>query len=189
LWKGLVLVALLIELVVIVVLVGNRPDVVVAEAEDPVSGSSAAEDSSSSDGARFEDPDVPYSFAYPKGWEIESGDSVTKLLSPGNDIAIAVGPAPPGDVLVASDRLIEGVTERYSDAETKGRELTNVGGNLGLTVTGTAVNEFGVRLRFAIVTIEGTADNENFAITSFAAADGKSPERAVQQVVDDFAIE
>lgn len=185
LWKALIVVALLVELVVIVVLVRNRPEVVVTE--DPSSVSSSA--GSTPEGERFEDPDVPYSFAYPQGWKLETGDRVTKLLSPGNDIAIAVGPAPSGDVLVASDRLIEGVVARYSDAETKGRKLTSVGGNLGLTVTGSAVNEFGVRVRFAIVTIEGPEDDKNYAITSFAAPDARNPERAVREITADFVIE
>lgn len=179
-WKALILGALVIELIVIVVLISDRPEVV--PTERPIRASSDK-------AQRFEDPEVPYSFAYPKGWQLENDDMVTKLVSPGNNIAIAVGPAPSGDVLVLSDRLVEGITERYADARTKSRKLVSVGGNLGLTVSGTAINRFGVRVRFAIVTIEGTEGSNNYAITSFAAADVEDPERALQEVVDDFAIQ
>ena len=178
-WKALVVVALVVEVIVVLVLISGRSDVTVS---DPESVAATSED------GRFEDADGQYSFDYPDDWEIDQEDAVTKLLSPGNDIAIAVGPAPPGDVLASSDQLVEGVSDRYAKAQTKSRELTRVGGNLGLTVTGTAVNEFGVRVRFAIVTVEGTNAN-NYAITSFAAGvEGDAADRALAQVVENFEI-
>lgn len=178
-WKALVVIALVVELVVVIVLISGRSDVTTTEPQ--------AAAPTSDTGSRFEDGNAPYSFDYPEGWEIENEDSVTKLLSPGNDIAIAIGPAPSGDVLAASDQLVDGLAERYAEATTKSRELTRVGGNLGLTVAGTAVNEFGVKVRFAIVTVEGN-EGENFAITSFAAPAAKNPEGALQEVVDGFEI-
>ena len=165
----------------VIVLINGRSDV--APTTRPPATAPSAET-----GSRFEDEDAPYSFDYPDGWEIENEDAITKLLSPGNNIAIAIGPAPSGDVLAASDQLVDGVAERYADAVTKDRELTRVGGNLGLTVTGTAVNEFGVKVRFAIVTVEGN-EGDNFAITSFAAPDVKNPDVALQEVIDGFEIE
>jgi predicted Zn-dependent protease len=179
-WKALVVIALVVELVVVIVLISGRSDVTTIEPP--------AAAPSSETGSRFEDEDAPYSFDYPDGWEIENADAITKLLSPGNDIAIAIGPAPSGDVLAASDQLVDGLAERYADATTKSRELTRVGGNLGLTVAGTAVNEFGVKVRFAIVTVEGNEGN-NFAITSFAAPAAKDPEAALQEVVDGFELQ
>jgi predicted Zn-dependent protease len=179
-WKALVVVALVVEVIVVFVLIGGRS---VAPESDP-----GAEVAASSEAGRFADPGVPYSFDYPDGWEIENEEAVTKLLSPGNDIAIAVGPAPAGDVLSSSDQLVEGVSDRYSDAKTDSRELTRVGGNLGLAVTGTAVNEFGIPVRFAIVTIEGTK-SANYAITSFAAGvSDQTADRVLQKVVDNFEL-
>ena len=178
-WKGLVIAALLVELVVIVVLVRDR-GIEPVRSSDETTTSAATE--------RFDEPGAPYSFAYPDKWELENDGSVTKLLSPGNDIAIAVGPAPSGDVLASSDQLVEGVAARYTDAETKSRELTRVNGNLGVSVSGTAVNQFGVSVRFSIVTVEG--ENKNYAITAFAAQDVEVDvaERALAEVVEDFEI-
>jgi hypothetical protein len=183
LWKTLVVIALVLELVVILFLIANRSDVEVsAQSERPSESPSIAQ------GGRFEELGSPYRFSYPKSWNLETEGSVTKLLSPGNEIAIAVGPAPPGDVLLASDRLIAGLTNRYDNARTKDRELTSVGGNLGLTVTGSAVNEFGVKVRFAVITFEGDGGG-NFAITSFAAgADRDEADRALQEVIGDFEV-
>lgn len=180
-WKALVVVALVVELVVVVILISGRSDN--GTSSEPTTAATR-----SGNQERFRDAGVPYSFDYPDGWEIENADSVTKLLSPGNDIAIAIGPAPSGDVLSASDQLVDGVADRYADAKTKSRELTRVGGNLGLSVAGTAVNEFGVKVHFAIVTIEGTG-GDNFAITSFAAPDAERPQQALQEVVAGFDIE
>ena len=180
-WKAFVVIALVVELVVVIVLISGRSDVTTTAPP------AAAPPSSSETGSRFEDGDAPYSFDYPDGWEIENEDAITKLLSPGNDIAIAIGPAPSGDVLAASDQLVDGVADRYADAVTKDRKLTRVGGNLGLTVSGTAVNEFGVKVRFAIVTVEGN-EGDNFAITSFAGPDAKNPDGALNEVIDGFEI-
>ena len=161
----------------IVALVRSRSD---------VTGTDVSSTASESDGT-FEGSDAPYSFDLPEGWEVDNEDAVTKLLSPGNDIAIAIGPAPRGDVLSSSDRLVDGVADRYSDAITESRDLTRVGGNLGLTVAGTAVNEFGVKVRFSITTIEGSED-KNYAITSFSALDARGADRALKQVIQDFEI-
>ena len=180
-WKALVVVALVVELVVVFVLIRGRSD-----NGATVASNSPSAESQSSEG-RFEDAGVPYAFDYPDDWRIENEDSVTKLLSPGNDIAIAIGPAPAGDVLSASDQLVDGVSDRYSDAVTESRELTRVGGNLGLTVAGTAVNEFGIKVRFSITTIEGT-ESENYAITSFAAPGAKNADRALDEVIDGFEL-
>lgn len=177
-WKGLVIAALLVELVVIVVLVRDRGAVPPASRDAEVTTAA---------GTRFDEPGVPYSFDYPDEWELDNDGAVTKLLAPGNDIAIAVGPAPSGDVLASSDQLVEGVAARYTDAETKIRELTRVNGNLGVSVSGIAVNRFGVSVRFSIVTVEG--ETKNYAITAFAAGDtAEVADRALAEVVNDFEI-
>lgn len=180
-WKALVVVALVVELVVVFVLIRGRSD------NAPVADTSSPPSVASQSGSRFEDAGVPYSFDYPDGWELENEESVTKLLSPGNDIAIAIGPAPSGDVLSASDQLVDGVSDRYTDAATESRELTRVGGNLGLTVAGTAVNEFGIKVRFSITTIEGS-EGDNYAITSFAAPKAKNADGALDEVIDGFEL-
>jgi hypothetical protein len=179
-WKALVVVALVVELVVVFVLIRGRSDNGATVASTPSPASQSSE-------GRFEDAGVPYAFDYPKGWEVKNEDSVTKLLSPGNDIAIAIGPAPSGDVLSASDQLVDGVSDRYAEAVTESRELTRVGGNLGLTVAGTAVNEFGIKVRYSITTIEGS-EGSNYAITSFAAPEAKDAERALEEVLGGFEV-
>lgn len=184
-WKGLLVAAIVVEMAVVVLLVAGR-DSATTTSDSAVNNAPGLPTTGT--GSRFVHPRLGYSFDYPDGWTVERQAAVTKLVAPGNDMAIAVGPAPSGDVLASNDSLLAGLGDRYENIQADAPRLTRVGGELGLTVTGTAVNEVGVTVTFKIVTIEG--GERSYAITSFAAPSAvKDAKDALDIVVGGFEIE
>ena len=107
-----------------------------------------------------------YEFDSPANWTVVKKGSVTEVTSPRDEVLVSFGLAPRGDLLVASDRFLELLSDSFADLQLSGRQLGSTGGHLSMVRTGNAVEENGEELRFSAVVLEG--DPENIAIAVFA---------------------
>jgi hypothetical protein len=135
---------------------------VLEEDEPPVTSSADEVDASSE---HFVNESGGYQFDHPGEWSVATRGSVTDVESPDDEAIVSFGIAPEGDLLVASDRLLELLRDSYRGFELQDEDIRSFGSDLGMVRDGTAIN--GTEpLRFRTVIIK--TSEGNYAITAFA---------------------
>jgi hypothetical protein len=158
------------------------PDVL--EDEPTITGGTGEDETESSD--HFVNDSGGYQFDYPPQWRVASRGSVTDVESPDDEAIVSFGIAPEGDLLVASDRLLELLRDSYQGFELQDEDVRSFGSDLGMVRNGTASN--GTEpLRFRTVIIK--TSEGNYAITSFATKnEGVRYMSDIERIMESFDI-
>ena len=135
---------------------------------------------------RYESTSAGFSFDRPRGWDVETSGRTVKVVDPKKRVALAVGPAPSGNVSDSLDSLLSLLDSSYHDVQVTNRDVRILDSDVAVSATGRATNLGGERMGFVVVTTEG--EDRNYAITAFTARDKASDrtKRLVAAVVDSF---
>jgi hypothetical protein len=110
-----------------------------------------------------------YAVAVPRGLDVERAGAVLRLTSAQKDLVVVVGPAGPGRLAQAENRLLNRMREEYRRFSVLGTEPMRVDGRSARAAFGHAVNTAGTKVRFALVTVHAGA--RNYSIAAYAAHD------------------
>jgi hypothetical protein len=179
-WKGLVVGLGVLELAALIyfgAIKNNAPS---------SSTEVAATPTSEFDLQKFESPAAGFSFDRPRGWDVETAGRTVKVVDPKRRMALAVGPAPSGNVSNALDSLLVLLDSSYRDVRVTNRDVRILDADVAVSAMGSATNLGGEKMGFIVVTTEGT--ERNYAITAFTAKDKTTDRttRLVAAVVDSF---
>jgi hypothetical protein len=111
-------------------------------------------------------------FSYPTEWVLETDAGADRLTDPSGDVVMTFEVAAPGTLESASDRLVEDITERYSDVDLEGGTLERTPQGLpSLLVSGHGITPGGATARFIVITVHGRDGNR--AITVHFSPDAR----------------
>lgn len=127
-----------------------------------------------------------FSFDRPQGWDVTTAGRTVKVVDPKKQIALAVGPAPTGNVSDSLDTLLTLLDSNYHDVKVLDRNVRFLDNDVAVTASGQATNIEGKKMVFIVVTTEG--DSQNYAIAAFTSRDKETgrTKRLVAEVVDSF---
>ena len=130
--------------------------------------------------------DAGFSFDRPGGWDLTTSGRTVKVVDPKRRVALAVGPAPSGNVSDSLDSLLGLLDSSYHDVRVTNRDVRILDSDVAVSAAGQATNLGGEKMGFIVVTTEG--DTQNYAITAFTAKDKATDrtKRLVAAIVDSF---
>ena len=130
-----------------------------------------------------------YAFDYPSQWTLNDDGTFTKISSPGQEVIVSFGVAPSGDLLFATESLIDLLRETYSPLEVGGSELGSTSGYVSMTRTGTGTSESGEKFDFKAMVLE--TKERNYALLSFESVEQASEEdrSLADGIIDSFRLE
>ena len=133
------------------------------------------------DDGNQQDPAVPlqtrvnkkagYSFGFPVGWKVVSEGSLSRITSPDRKVVISLGVAPAGSLAAASSEFLQLLRRDYNAVRFRDRDSVTINRARAARVTGNAVNQHDVAIRFTAVTL--TRGGRNFTIAAFYDPDTK----------------
>jgi hypothetical protein len=129
-----------------------------------------------------------YGFTYPRTWDLREDIRFTRLQSPNGRIVASFRLWEPGDLDVASSRLLDSLADDLGDLELIGMTRERIGGSRSIIVSGTTTNEAGRPVRFLAITIRG--EPLNYAISIFVPR-GSDPTRVLprlESIVSSFEL-
>ena len=129
-----------------------------------------------------------YAFDYPSDWTLDDDGTFTRISSPGQEIIVSFGVAPSGDLLFATESLIELLRETYSPLEVEGSEVGSTSGYVSMTRSGTGTSESGEKFDFKAMVLETKA--RNYALLSFDSAEQASEDHRslADTIIDSFRL-
>jgi hypothetical protein len=113
-----------------------------------------------------------YSFALPTSWHVDHDGTVSKVTSPAQDVVVAIGTAPMGNVESLADDVVDRLGGIYSRVRVTSEETMTLGSDPAILIEGRAVNEAGADLYFYALTVKGKG--QNFALTAFVSPDAEA---------------
>jgi hypothetical protein len=126
-----------------------------------------------------------YSVTYPRAWEAITEGPVSKLVSPSEMVVISIGPGVSDSLSDESERSADLLERTYEEIRISEPRPLTIGTSSALEISGTAINDAGVRVRFRAIAIEGSGGNR--FIMAFAATDAPADEAsAINGVVSSF---
>ena len=97
-----------------------------------------------------------YLFSYPDSWDLYTSGETDDLVSPGEDIKVSFGVAPPGPLRQASNGVLGRLTDAYSNVElVSDRVERTEQGQRGLVTGATATDANGAFVRLMAIIIRG----------------------------------
>lgn len=129
-----------------------------------------------------------YEFDYPPEWTLSDQGTFTRVSSPKDEIIVSFGVAPPGDLLVSSESLIELLRETYPPLEAEESQLTTTSGFLSMVSSGEGTSESGERFTFEAMILE--TSKRNYALLSFESIKHATNGQRVlaERVIDSFRL-
>lgn len=135
----------------------------------------------------YENATLGYKFSYPEAWSLRVSGSLTEVLNPSRQALVSFGRGPLGPLSKASDAYFSSFRERYRDFDPSFTEVETIDGAVARAMVGRATNEDGERLRFKVILIH--AEDQNFAVSSFAALDiSPSVQAALDEIIGSFEL-
>jgi hypothetical protein len=182
----LLIIAILLIVIAAVAAVIFLPDIL----NEPSSGLPSSDEPSPSYEV-FANEEAGYRFEYPPGWTVSTDGTVSRATSDDGRAVVSFGIAPKGDLLVASDRLVELLRESYEKLRPRNEDVGSVNGNLAVLRSGLA-NNGREELRFRAVLVSTEEGNlpffwADFAITSFVSRADPRYTDEIEQIIQSFA--
>ena len=118
-----------------------------------------------------------YSLRYPLGWDLEATGSVTEISSPDGSSKVSFGTGPAGNLDSSARELLSSLEQEYGDVVVAKTNRARLEGRRAWVARGMATNDSGVRLRFRVLTLGGSAGN--LAALAFEKAAGRDVMRGV----------
>jgi hypothetical protein len=139
----------------------------------------------------FVNEEAGYRFEYPSGWTVSRDGTVSRATSDDGRAVVSFGVAPRGDLLVASDRLVELLRDSYRKLRPRNEDVGSINGNLAVLRSGLA-NNGREELRYRVVLVSTEEGNlpffwADFAITSFVSRTDPRYTDEIEQIIQSFA--
>ena len=128
-----------------------------------------------------------YLFSYPDSWDLYTSGETDDLVSPGEDIKVSFGVAPPGPLRQASNGVLGRLTDAYSNVElVSDRVERTEQGQRGLVTGATATDANGAFVRLMAIIIRGPDQNRSITIRFSASSNPLHALSAIRQIVASF---
>jgi hypothetical protein len=138
-------------------------------------------------GGRSLNPEGGFSFRAPAGWLVEEAGPTTEIASPDGTVSVSMTAAPDGNLDEATASFVEDLLTAWSDAETEPAHSRTVGTLPALSVSGTAADQAGERIRFVAVVVDSGERNHAISVSVPEAWDAVAFMPAVDELLSSFS--
>lgn len=128
-----------------------------------------------------------FTFRVPEGWLVEEDGPTTEVTSPDGTVSISMTTAPEGALDEATASFVGDLLAAWSDAETEPARSRTVGALPALSVSGTATDQAGERIRFVSVVVHSGQGNHAISVSVPESWDAVAFMPAVDELLSSFS--
>lgn len=128
-----------------------------------------------------------FTFRVPEGWLLEETGPTTEIASPDGTVSISMTTAPAGALEEATSSFVGELLTAWSDAETEPARSRTVGALPALSVSGTATDQAGERIRFVSVVVHSGQGNHAISVSVPESWDAVAFMPAVDELLSSFS--
>ena len=128
-----------------------------------------------------------FTFRAPQGWLVDEAGPTTEIASPDGTVSISMTTAPDGALDEAAAAFVGDLVTTWSDAETEPARPRTVGALPALSVSGTAIDQAGERIRFVSVVVHSGQGNHAISVSVPESWDAVAFMPAVDELLSSFS--